>query len=221
MAIEKSKLYKNISILIVLLFVGIAMVVSSFIYQFDTCTSSIVIFVGTGLTVYSYYTIAVDYLNFSYPVAPHVLFWSLITFIAFVMFPFIGIYHCENNKCTESCYAITYSIQMKDLHIDENTKYIGLNHIENSDLRNYREKNNFINNITINHDILNLEKLKNNSFSKIKLYSIDKLILFPICLLMMGGIYLYFDNKQSGKYLLILLLLVIVRFLYIFAIALL
>ena len=79
-------------------------------------------------------------------------------------------------------------------------------------LNNYQEKNNFINNITINHDIRNLEKLKNNSFNKIKLYIIDKLILFQICLVIIGGIYLFFDNKQVGKYRLILLLLVLLDF---------
>lgn len=220
MATEKSKLYKNILMLIVLLFVGIAIVVSCFIHihQFNTCTSSIVIFVGVGLTVYSLYTIAADYLNLSYIVAELSL-PILISFIMLAICPFMAIYHCENNKCTWACYAVTYTIQMKDLHIDENTKYIGINDIENSDLYNYREKNNFINNITINHDILNLEKFKNNSSGRIKLYSIYKLILFPICLVIISGIFLS-ENKQLGKYLLILLLLVIVRFLYIFAIAL-
>ena len=219
MAIEKSKLYKNIPMLIVFFLVGISMIVSCFVYQFDTCTNAIVVLVGGGLSIYSFDIIVMNYLNFSFR-ASSVLFFFLISFIVLSMFPFMGIYHCENNKCTESCYAITYSIQKKDLHIDENTKYIGLNNIENSDLYNYQEKNNFINNITINHDILNLEKLKNNSFSRIKLFSIDKLILFPICLVIIGGIYLYFDNKQSGKYLLILLLLVIVRILYLFTIVL-
>lgn len=219
MAIDKFKLYKNIPLLIVFFLVGIAMIISCFIYQFDTSINAIIVLIGVSLSVCSFYTIARDYLNFSNR-GSKVLFFFLISFIVLVTFPFVGIYHCENNKCTESCYAITYSIQKKDLHIDENTKYIGLNNIENSDLYNYQEKNNFINNITINHDILNLEKLKNNSFSRIKLFSIDKLILFPICLVIIGGIYLYFDNKQSGKYLLILLLLVIVRILYLFTIVL-
>lgn len=219
MATEKPKLYKNILMLIVLLFIGIAMVVSSFIYQFDTCTSSIVILVGTGLAVYSSYIIAADYLDLPY-ITAKISLPILGSFIMLAISPFMVIYHCENNKCTRACYAITYSFQMKDLHIDENTKYIGINNIENSDLYNYREKNNFINNITTTHDILNLEKLKNNSFGKTKLYSIYKLILFPICLALIGGIYLS-ENRQLGKYLLILLLLVIIRFLYIFTIALL
>ena len=201
MAIEKSKLYKNISMLIVFFLVGISMIVSCFIYQFDTSINAIIVLIGVSLSVCSFYTIARDYLNFSNR-GSKVLFFFLISFIVLVTFPFVGIYHCENNKCTKSCYAITYSIQKKNLHIDENTKYIGLN------------------NITINHDILNLEKLKNNSFNKIKLFSIDKLILFPMCLVIIGGIYLFFDNKQSGKYLLILLLLVIVRILYLFTIVL-
>ena len=82
MAIEKSKLYKNIPMLIVFFLVGIAMIISCFIYQFDTSINAIIVLIGVSLSVCSFYTIARDYLNFSNR-GSKVLFFFLISFIVF------------------------------------------------------------------------------------------------------------------------------------------